>query len=190
MITKSGLEYILKIRLPLVAFVAIASMVVTYFLSRAERDGIGYAPVQPVAFSHRLHAGTMQIDCAYCHTGVSVSSQATVPPVATCMNCHTVARKNRPEIIKLTRYYEEGVALPWKRIHKVPDYAYFNHSAHVNRGIDCARCHGDVASMEVVSQVSEFTMAACLRCHRSAPELLADVPGIKKGPEHCSTCHR
>jgi len=165
-------------------------MVVTYFLSRAERDGIGYAPVQPVAFSHRLHAGTMQIDCAYCHTGVSVSSQATVPPVATCMNCHTVARKNRPEIIKLTRYYEEGVALPWKRIHKVPDYAYFNHSAHVNRGIDCARCHGDVASMEVVSQVSEFTMAACLRCHRSAPELLADVPGIKKGPEHCSTCHR
>jgi hypothetical protein len=106
------------------------------------------------------------------------------------MNCHTVARKNRPEIIKLTRYYEEGVALPWKRIHKVPDYAYFNHSAHVNRGIDCARCHGDVASMEVVSQVSEFTMAACLRCHRSAPELLADVPDIKKGPEHCSTCHR
>jgi hypothetical protein len=190
MISKSALEYVLKIRLPLIGFVVVASIVATYFLSRAERDGIGYSPVQPVAFSHRLHAGTMQIDCKYCHTGVEVSAHASIPPVATCMNCHTVARKNRPEIIKLTRYYEEGVAIPWKRIHKVPDYAYFNHSAHVNRGIDCAECHGNVASMDVVAQVAELTMAACLRCHRTAPERLASIPGIKQGPENCSACHR
>jgi hypothetical protein len=106
------------------------------------------------------------------------------------MNCHAIARKNKPEIIKLTKYYEEGVALPWKRIHRVPDYAYFNHSAHVNRGIDCVHCHGQVENMEVVSQVSEFTMTACLNCHRNAPAVLAEVPGIKKGSDNCSTCHR
>lgn len=184
------LDYTLRIRLPLVLFVAVAAFGATYYLSRAERDGVGYAPVQPIAFSHRLHAGTMAIDCQYCHTGVAVSPHASVPPVATCMNCHSVARKNRPEIIKLTKFYEEGVALPWKRIHRVPDYAYFNHSVHVNKGIPCASCHGSVESMDVVQQVSQFTMGACLDCHRNAPTRLAAVPGIKKGPENCNTCHR
>ncbi|MEK6754818.1 MAG: cytochrome c3 family protein [Bacteroidota bacterium] len=187
---KSLLDYTLRIRLPIVVFVAAVSFVATYYLSRAERDGVGYAPVQPIAFSHKLHAGTMRIDCKYCHTGVTFSPQATVPAVSICMNCHTVARKNRPEIIKLTKYYEEGVALPWKRVHKVPDFAYFNHSAHVNKGIDCANCHGNVENMEVVSQVSEFTMTACLNCHRNAPQLLTDVPGIQKAPDNCATCHR
>jgi hypothetical protein len=187
---KSLLDYTLKVRLPLVIFVAAVACIATYYLSRAERDGIGYAPAQPIAFSHTLHAGSMRIDCKYCHTGVTLSAHATVPPVSTCMNCHSVARKNRPEIITLTKYYEEGIALPWKRVHKIPDYAYFNHSVHVNRGIDCVNCHGDVASMDVVRQVGQFTMAACLDCHRNAPERLADVRGIKKGPEYCSACHR
>jgi hypothetical protein len=187
---KSLLDYTLRVRLPLVVFVAAVSFISTYYLSRAERDGVGYGPIQPVAFSHKLHAGTMRIDCKYCHTAVTSSPHATVPAVSICMNCHTVARKNRPEIIKLTKYYEEGVALPWKRVHKVPDYAYFNHSSHVNRGIDCANCHGQVEGMEVVNQVSEFTMGACLKCHRTAAETLSSVPGIKKGPEYCSACHR
>ena len=187
---KSLLDYTLKIRLPLVVFVAIGSFIGTYYLSRAERDGVGYAPEQPIAFSHKLHAGTMGIECKYCHTAVTSSPHATVPSVATCMNCHAVARKNRPEIIKLTRYFEEGKALPWKRIHRVPDYAYFNHSAHVNKGIDCANCHGAVENMDVVAQVSTFTMAACLDCHRNAPERLASVENVKRGPENCSACHR
>lgn len=187
---RSSLDYILRIRLPIVVFVALAAAIVTYYVSRAERDGVGYAPSQPVAFSHKLHAGTMRIDCQYCHTGATVSAHAMVPPPATCMNCHTVARKTRPEIIKLTKLYEEGTAFPWKRVHKVPDYAYFNHSVHVNRGVPCANCHGEVENMDVVSQVSQFTMAACLDCHRHAPEILAQVPGIKKGPEYCWACHR
>jgi hypothetical protein len=186
----SQLDYLLRIRLPIIVFVAAVSFIATYYLSRAERDGVGYAPVQPVAYSHKLHAGTMRIDCKYCHTGVTVSPHANVPPVSTCMNCHTVARKNRPEIIKLTKYYDEGVALPWKRVHKVPDFAYFNHSAHVNRGIDCVNCHGNVENMDVMSQVSQWTMATCLNCHRNAPELLAWIPGIKKGSDNCVTCHR
>lgn len=187
---KSLLDYTLRIRLPIIVFVAVVSFTATYFVSRSERDGVGYAPAQPIAFSHRLHAGMMQIDCKYCHTAVTSSPHATVPAVSICMNCHTVARKNRPEIIKLTKYFEEGIALPWKRVHKVPDYAYFNHSSHVNRGIDCANCHGRVQDMDVMTQVSEFTMGACLKCHRNAPEILSGVPGIKKGPDNCSTCHR
>lgn len=184
------LDNFLKIRLPLILFVAAATGVATYYVSRAERDGVGYAPLQPIAFSHRLHAGTMRIDCQYCHTGAAVSPNAGVPAVSVCMNCHTLARKSRPEIIRLTKYYDEGVALPWKRVHKVPDYAYFNHSVHVNRGIACANCHGAVENMDVVTQVHQFTMAACLDCHRNAPERLPSVAGIRKGPDNCATCHR
>jgi len=186
----SLLDYNLKVRLPLILFTAAAAFAAAYFASRAERDGVGYAPAQPIAFSHRLHAGQMRIDCQYCHTGVAVSASAGIPPASTCMNCHTVARKNRPEIIKLTKYYEEDTPVPWKRIHKVPDYAYFNHSAHVSRGIDCSSCHGAVENMEVVQQVNQFTMGACLDCHRNAPTRLASVPGVKKGPENCAACHR
>lgn len=190
MIRKTDLDYTLKIRLPIILFVAATAFAITYFVSRAERDGVGYAPAQPIAFSHKLHAGDMAIDCKYCHTAVTESRHASVPAVSICMNCHAVARKNKPEIIKLTKYYEEGVALPWKRIHRVPDYAYFNHSAHVNKGIDCAQCHGQVQNMDAVSQVHEFTMAACLDCHRTATTKLANVVGIKNGPDNCYTCHR
>jgi hypothetical protein len=187
---KSLLDYTLKIRLPLVVFVASVSFIATYYLSRAERDMVGYGPAQPIPFSHRVHAGTMGIDCRYCHASVETSRHAGVPPTSTCMNCHAVARKNRPAIIELTRYFGEGVPVPWKRVHKVPDYAYFSHSAHVNKGIECADCHGNVESMEVVSQVSQFTMGACLDCHRNAPAILAHVPEIRKAPDNCNTCHR
>jgi len=187
---KSLLDYTLRIRLPLILFVTVVAFVGTFFFSRAERDGVGYSPVQPIAFSHKLHAGTMRIDCQYCHTGVATSPHATIPALSACMNCHTVARKNKPEIIKLTQYYDKGIALPWKRVHHVPDYAYFNHSVHVNKGIDCANCHGKAEQMDGATQVSEFTMGACLNCHRNAYIMLANVPGIKNGPENCAACHR
>jgi len=187
---RSQLDYALKVRLPILLFVALGAAVTTYYISRAERDGVGYSPVQPVAFSHRLHAGTMRIDCQYCHTAVAASPHATVPAVSICMNCHTVSRKTRPEIIKLTKYYEEGVALPWKRVHSVPDFAYFNHSVHVNKGIGCANCHGPVENMDVLTQVNQFTMGACLDCHRHARERLTEVAGVARGPEYCGACHR
>lgn len=187
---KALLDYTVRIRLPMIVFVAVCSFAATYFISRAEREGVGYAPSQPIAFSHTLHAGTLHIDCKYCHTAVTTSPYAMVPPLSTCMNCHAIARKNRPEIIKLTKYYDEGIAFPWKRVHRVPDYTYFNHSVHINKGIDCANCHGKVEDMDIVRQVSEFTMGACLDCHRHAPEKLISVPGIVKGPDNCWTCHR
>ncbi|MDZ7763429.1 MAG: cytochrome c3 family protein [Melioribacteraceae bacterium] len=153
---KTLLDYTLKIRLPLTLFVIASTFVITFYASRAERDSIGYEPEQPIAFSHRLHAGLMEIDCQYCHTGVEKGRYATVPSVDICMNCHSVSRKNKPEIIKLTEYYESGKPLPWKRIHKVPEYAYFNHSVHVNTGIECETCHGDLTQMEVVKQVQRI----------------------------------
>ena len=187
---KTVLDYTLKIRLPLIIFITILAFVITFYVSREERDGIGYQPEQPIKYSHKLHAGTMSIDCQYCHTGVTKGRHALVPSVNICMNCHTVARKDKPEIIKLTRYYEQGQPIPWKRIHKVPEYAYFNHSVHVNKGIQCESCHGNVREMEEVRQVRGFTMTACLDCHRHPEEHLPYLKNIKKGPENCAACHR
>lgn len=187
---KALLDYTLKIRLPIIIFVAIAAFTVTFFASRAERSHVGYAPAQPIAFSHKLHAGTMAIDCRYCHTSVESSRHAGIPALSTCMGCHAVARKDKPDIVKLREAYDSGAAMPWKRVHKVPDYAYFNHSVHVNKKIDCVECHGAVQNMDVIQQVSKFTMGACLECHRNAPEILSNIPGIERGPENCNTCHR
>ena len=186
----SLLDYILRNRLPVTIFVATASFIITFFASRAERDGVGYTPDQPINYSHKLHAGEMQIDCQYCHVAVEKSRHAMVPAVATCMNCHTIAKKDSPEIVKLSLYYYSGETLKWKRIHKVPDYAYFNHSVHVNKGIDCESCHGNLREMEVVKQIKPFTMTACLECHREPVKYVPYVANIKTGPENCGACHR
>jgi hypothetical protein len=187
---KTFLDYVLRVRLPITLFIALTSFTITYFASRAERDGIGYTPDQPINFSHKLHAGDMKIDCQYCHTGVEKSRVAMVPPLETCMNCHRIARKDRPDIIKLTKYYNEGTALPWKRIHKLPDFVFFNHSVHVNKGIDCVNCHGDVRQMEQIGQMNSFAMSACLDCHRNAHSRLPDLKNINNGPDNCFACHR
>ncbi len=189
---KTFLDYALKVRLPITLVVILSSFALTFYISRAERDGIGYAPEQPIKFSHKLHAGTMQIDCKYCHNGTDKSRHAMVPPASTCMNCHTIARKDKPEIKKLTAYYEAGKPIPWNRIHKIPEFAYFNHSVHVNKNIDCKSCHGDVAQMEKVEQIHGFTMNNCLSCHRAPHEKMPYLKNVavNKGPENCGACHR
>jgi Cytochrome c7 and related cytochrome c/Class III cytochrome C family len=186
----SQIDHILRIRLPITIFVIIAAFTITFFASKAERDQVGYSPVQPINFSHKLHAGEMKIDCQYCHTGVEKSRVAMVPPVETCMNCHKLARKDTPPIKKLTEYYNEGKALPWERVHRVPDFVYFNHSVHVNNGIECISCHGDVRQMDRIIQVHSFTMASCLDCHRNAHQRIPYLQNIQNGPENCYTCHR
>lgn len=192
------LDYGIKVRLPIILFVAVVSFALTYYVTYAERNGIGYQPEQPIAFSHKLHAGDMKIDCQYCHVGVEKSRVASVPSLNICMGCHTVARIDRPEIQKLTQYYNENKPLPWKRIHRVPDFVYFNHSVHVNKDIQCQTCHGEVQNMDTVAnnkyksiaQVNSFTMGACLDCHRNAHEKLPNLPNLKLGPDNCSACHR
>ena len=188
------LDYNLKVRLPIVIFVILSVFAITYYVSYAERNGIGNQPEQPIKYSHKLHAGDLQIDCKYCHSGVENSRVANIPSPDVCMNCHTIARKDTPEIQKLTKYYEEKRPIQWKRIHRVPEFVYFNHSAHVNKDIDCINCHGDIAKMEVVGQVNSFTMRSCLDCHRNPEKNIQDfqnlTTGVKNGPEYCSACHR
>lgn len=190
------LDYNLKVRIPILVFVVLAVFVITYYASYAERNGIGYQPDQPIAYSHKLHAGEMKIDCRYCHSDVEKSRQANIPSPKVCMNCHSIVKKDSPEIQKLTDYYTRDVAIEWKRVHRVPDFAYFNHSIHVNKGIDCSNCHGNIADMDKVEQVKDFTMKACLDCHRNPHQDIKNIIADKKdvqinnGPTSCSTCHR
>lgn len=128
----------------------------------------GYAPKQPIAFSHKLHAGEYKIDCNYCHTGVNKGKSAHIPSANICMNCHGAIKKESPEIQKIYTSIEKNQPIEWVRVHNLPDLAYFNHSQHVNvGGVECESCHGDVAQMEVIQQRSSLTMGWCIDCHRT-----------------------
>ena len=127
----------------------------------------GYAPKQPITFSHKLHAGEYKIDCNYCHTGVNRGKSAHIPSANICMNCHGVIKKESPEIQKIYTSIENNQPIEWVRVHNLPDLAYFNHAQHVNvGGVECENCHGDVAQMEVIQQRSSLTMGWCIDCHR------------------------
>lgn len=150
----------------------------------------GYAPEQPIQFSHQLHPGMLRIPCAYCHTGVLKSRQAGIPTVEKCMNCHKVTKTDSPEIIKITALYNSGKPLFWVRIHSLPDYVYFDHRPHVSSGILCQTCHGEIQTMPRVYQHMSMRMSNCLGCHRDPGYALPKESEIKKGPEHCYACHR
>ncbi len=130
---------------------------------------VGYMPTQPVPFSHALHAGELGMDCLYCHTTVDKAAFAAVPSTQTCMNCHTAIKPDSPKLAAVRESYATGQPIAWKKVHDLPDYAYFNHAIHVNKGVGCVSCHGRVDKMEVVYQSKPLTMAWCLECHR-APE--------------------
>ena len=130
----------------------------------------GYQPTQPIAFSHKLHAGTNQINCAYCHTSVYKSKSANIPSANICMNCHSQIKTESPEIKKIYRAIERKQPIQWVRIHNLPDLAYFNHSQHTQvAGLQCQTCHGPIQNMEVVYQYSALTMGWCINCHREMP---------------------
>jgi mono/diheme cytochrome c family protein len=131
----------------------------------------GYAPKQPIAFSHKIHAGQYEIDCKYCHTGVTKGKNATIPSVNVCMNCHNQIKSGtntgENEIGKIVRAFNENKPIEWVRVHNLPDLAYFNHSQHVNvGGVECQTCHGPIQEMDVVRQQSLLTMGWCIDCHR------------------------
>lgn len=140
-----------------------------WYYMTADYARVGYAPVQPVAFDHSLHAGQLGMDCRYCHSFVEVSSHSNVPATHTCMKCHSQVQKESPKLELVRRSYETGEPVPWVRIHQAPDYVYFNHAVHVSRGVSCVSCHGNIHEMEVVYHAKSQTMGWCLECHR-APE--------------------
>jgi hypothetical protein len=187
-----------------------------YYYALPSYTRVGYTPEQPVAFSHQAHVGRLGLDCTYCHQGVFEGPHANVPAAQTCMNCHNPkkanAKGNSPMLAQIRAGYETGTPVEWKRIHKLPEYAYFNHAVHVNKGVSCVSCHGQVNEMLVVSHDQPLSMGWCLKCH-DAPERylrpvnevtnLAWAPGkheapgiaIKKdlqvnAPTSCQSCHR
>ena len=169
---------------------------------------------QPVQFDHRHHAGDDQIQCLYCHSGADHTPYAGIPPTEVCMGCHSQVWNQSAMLEPVRRSYFSGQAIPWKRVHLVPDFVYFNHAVHVSRArIECGVCHGDVRREPLVQRERLFTMGWCLDCHRSrqglksraatpAEAALADnwlpPPAAGHAPTlvgqapltSCTTCHR
>lgn len=169
--------------------------VVAYVIASPAATDVGYAPEQPIPYSHALHVGELGMDCRYCHTTVTETGFAAIPAAQTCMNCHSyvkVANSDGTPNRRLEPLFDawdatwrergnvyttppadkprlEGKPIEWVKIHDLPDYSYFNHAAHTTKGIGCVSCHGRIDQMEVVYQSQPLNMAWCLDCHR-APE--------------------
>lgn len=135
-------------------------------LAACEPTNRGYTPAQPIAYSHAVHAGAMKVPCLYCHYGAERGRYAGIPSAQICMNCHTQVQKDNPEIAKVKRALAEGKPIEWVRIHRLPDFATFDHSIHVKRGVACQTCHGPIETEGRVTQQAPLTMGWCLDCHR------------------------
>ena len=131
---------------------------------------VGYQPKQPIPFSHQQHAGDLKIDCRYCHSTVDQAAFAAIPPTQVCMNCHASIKSDSPLLVVLRDSYSSGEPVVWTKVHDLPDFVYFNHSAHIQKGVGCASCHGRIDQMPEVFQSEPISMSWCLRCHRQ-PEL-------------------
>ena len=147
-----------------------------YFTPKYTR--VGYMPTQPVPFQHSIHVQQLGMDCRYCHSYVEISSHSNVPTTQVCMNCHGAIQTQNPKLQPVRDSWQTGKPIEWVRIHRVPDYAYYNHAAHVNRGISCVSCHGKINQMEVVWEDQSLGMAFCLNCHRNPEQFLRPLSEI------------
>lgn len=139
------------------------------------------APVQPIEYSHQVHAGELKLDCQFCHFAARRSSVAGVPPVASCMGCHVVPTTDSDsvELDKLAGYMERAEPIAWTQINDLPEYVRFSHASHIRAEVTCQSCHGEIQEMARVYQVNEFTMGFCVDCHAEEDEASID----------CLTCH-
>jgi len=207
-----------KLPLQIIVFLFILAGVVTAattYYATPKYTRVGYQPVQPVPYSHALHVGQLGLDCRYCHSNVEKSGVANLPTAQTCMNCHSQVKTDSPLLAPVRASYASGDPVPWVRIHQNPDYVYFNHSVHVNRGVSCFECHGQINQMDVVYHAKPLSMGFCLECHRDPqgrirpldqitnldwrPEQMAEhdkwaAKFIKDNkitpPQSCTGCHR
>lgn len=195
-----------------VAFSA-AVLIILYLFFGPSWDQ-GYAPEQPIPFSHQVHAGQFNIPCGYCHGSAEYAAHSAVPELALCMNCHHAVKTDSPYIQKLTDHYKRGEPIAWVKVHTIPDFVHFNHRAHVNAGVACETCHGPVQEMDVVYQYEQLTMGWCLNCHRNDDYLqphqvvkweafkeqggyvtpdwmqwIGGHPEVQNADVSCSTCH-
>lgn len=188
-----------------------------YFTPKYTR--VGYEPGQPVPFSHTLHVQQLGMDCRFCHSSVEIAAQSSIPNAQTCMSCHVQITPDSPKLAAVRAAWNDGKGggppVNWTRVHQLPDYVYFDHAVHVNRGVSCTSCHGNVDRMDVVSQKQPLSMSWCLDCHRvpeahlqplqdvfhSARDPLSPEARLKQGrqlkqewdvspPVTCGGCHR
>ena len=156
---------------------------------------------QPINYSHKLHAGKLQIECEYCHFNARRSIHAGVPSTETCMNCHKMvptegrSEEAQADLAMLKDYYERGEVIPWVKVHDLPDFVYFSHKRHVQGGVACQECHGQVQEdMTVAYRVSELTMGWCLNCHKEHPKVDenygAQAELRRAELKDCYTCHK
>lgn len=186
---------------------------VTYYATPKYTD-VGYQPVQPVYFPHSVHADQLGIDCRYCHNQVEQSWYSNLPGPGVCMNCHNQVLSTDSRLAPVRESAQNNQPIPWVQIHKLPDFVFFNHSVHVNRGISCVHCHGEVHKMDEVAQAKPLSMAFCLNCHRDpaqnirppeevfnldwkAPPNFSRNKGVQfvhdwnvHAAQSCSACHR
>ena len=189
--------------------------------SRLPDNQQGYSPKQPIDYSHRLHAGELNIDCRFCHSSADKSRHAGIPSTDVCMKCHKFvtssfaelqseadlasAEKRKPDLIisdKLRPLYntlgitdpqkfettDKAKSISWVQVHNLPDYVYFDHSAHVAAGVSCQKCHGPVESMERVRQFETLSMGWCVNCHRDATENGIEGHEVNAST-NCAVCH-
>ena len=208
------LDIIVRSLAPLLGLGALSGIGLVLFATLPDNLEPGYSPEQPVPYSHKLHAGNLGLDCLYCHSTVDKSSFAAVPASQTCMNCHKHVKKDSESIRPIKESFESGQPVNWLKVHKLPDYVYFNHKAHVNVGVSCVSCHGRIDQMVEVKQFANLTMSWCLECHRNPAPNIRPVELVTKldwkpagrdpadigreliaqkhinPPTNCSGCHR
>jgi cytochrome c553 len=150
----------------LIVVLVLAAATVAFTQSFSVQLGHKQGPEQPIKFPHDIHAGKLGMNCLYCHYSAEKSPIANIPPMSTCMGCHKMAVTDRPEIQKLTGYFERNEQIPWVEVYRLPDHVKFNHKRHVKAGIECQSCHGPVQTMRVLYQYPSLKMGWCVSCHR------------------------
>lgn len=157
----------LRVVVPVLVIAAVGGGILGYVLFYPNQfTDVGYEPKQPIAYSHKLHAGDLKISCFYCHGPAEKMAQATLPATQICMNCHSVVKRDSLEVQKIVQSFESGTPIAWVRIHKLADFVHFKHNVHIRAGVSCFECHGRVDQMEVVRQEKPLNMGWCLDCHR------------------------
>jgi hypothetical protein len=160
-----------------IAVISVGSVLV--WMYALPLDSSDRSPVQPLAFSHRVHAGRNGIQCLFCHRYAPKVAAAGIPAVADCRSCHLYISPNAPEIRKLTGYWDRRQPVPWVRVYGLPDHVYFPHMMHIRAGLPCTACHGEVAAMDRITRSVSLKMGWCLECHRR-----------HKVSIDCWTCHK
>jgi hypothetical protein len=205
-------------KLPVILLFFITGTILTvigffWYFGSPQYTDVGYRPRQPVPYSHKPHAGDLGMDCRYCHNFVEVSAKANIPPTQTCMNCHTLIKTDSEKLAAVRESWSSSKPIEWIRVHKLPDYVFFNHSIHLRAGVGCQSCHGTVTEMEEIMQMEPLSMGWCLNCHRN-PDMhlraVADITSMNWTPAadqlefarkvkqeknivppvECSGCHR